>query len=434
MSTNFIKDAPLPNYDQLVNCMHCGMCLPTCPTYQLTGLEINSPRGRIHMIRAVADGHLDVTERFKESIEFCLNCQACVTACPAGVQYGHLVEAAQLQIAATERIKKGKSSWRERILNWLFLDLKRLQQVTNLMRIYQSSGLEKLIKSSGVLNLFPKKVQELSSLALVIPKRKKYLVSTDVQGGENRGIKVGVLKGCVQDIFFRDVNQDTIDVLEENGYQVVVPEDDLCCGSVHGHNGDLKSANVLAKKMIDAFNREEVDYVILNSAGCGAYMKEYGALLANDLEYADRAKAFASKVKDITEFLTEKGWRSPNKVNDLNVTYHDPCHLVHTQKISKQPREIIESIKGIHYTELNEANWCCGSAGIYNIVRFDDAMRILERKMENIRASGAEWVITGNPGCMIQLMYGAKRFKMPVKVIHPVSLLNMAYKKEREVN
>ncbi len=433
MSTNFINEAPLPSYDQLINCMHCGMCLPTCPTYQLTGLEINSPRGRIHMIRAVADGHLEITDKFKESIEFCLNCQACVTACPAGVQYGHLVEAAQLQIAATERIKRGKPTWRQRIINWLFLDLTRLKQLSDLIRIYQISGLEKLIQSSGILNLFPKKIKEMSSMAPFVPKRKDYIVSNMVKK-EGKGIRVGILKGCVQDIFFRDVNQDTIDVLEENGYQVFIPREEICCGSVHGHNGDLKTAKMLAKKMIDIFNKAKVDFIVLNSAGCGAYMKEYESLLANDEEYKVRAKTFSSKVKDIMEFLAENDWKIPEIVDDLKVTYHDPCHLVHTQKISKQPRQIIESIKGVQYTELNEASWCCGSAGIYNIIRYDDAMQVLKRKMDNIRATGAEWIVTGNPGCMIQIIYGAKKFKMPVKVIHPVSLLRMAYHKEREVN
>ncbi|MBW1855987.1 MAG: 4Fe-4S dicluster domain-containing protein, partial [Deltaproteobacteria bacterium] len=298
MSTNFIKEAPLPSYEQLVNCMHCGMCLPTCPTYQLTGLEINSPRGRIHMIRGVADGHLEITDKFKESIEFCLNCQACVTACPAGVQYGHLVESAQLQIAAVEQKKRGRPSWREIILNWLFLDLKRLHHLARLIRIYQISRVEKLVQVSGFLNLLSKKIHEMSFMPPIVPRKKSYIVDKVIKEGEEKRIKVGMLKGCVQDIFFRDVNQDTIDVLEKNGYQVYLPEEDICCGSVHGHNGDMKTAKILARKIIEIFDRTDVDYIILNSAGCGAYMKEYEALFADEPKYYAKARTFSLKVRD----------------------------------------------------------------------------------------------------------------------------------------
>jgi len=430
----FFDSIPLPSYDQLVHCMHCGMCLPTCPTYQLTGLEINSPRGRIHMIRAVVDGEMGMTEKFRESIAFCLNCQACVTACPAGVAYGQLVESAQLQIAAGQRDIRGRPGFTEKVLDWLFTDLKRLQTAAKMVRWYQISGVERFFQQTGIFRLFSKKLHELALMPPAVPERLNYVVKKLSMQDKKQRIRVGLLKGCVQDIFFRDVNQDTIDVLEKNGYEVYVPEQDICCGSVHGHNGNLDGAKMLAKNVIDIFTRAGVDYIILNSAGCGAYMKEYKKLFSDDKTHRDKAASFSEKVKDIMEFLDEKGWKNPKKVHNLSVTYHDPCHLVHTQKIARQPREIIKSIQGISYTELTEASWCCGSAGIYNIVRFDDAMQVLKRKMENLQATGAELVVTGNPGCMIQLMFGIKKYKLNMKVMHPVSLLNLAYQLEGEIH
>jgi glycolate oxidase iron-sulfur subunit len=433
MSTNFIQNAPLPSYEQLINCMHCGMCLPTCPTYELTKLEIHSPRGRIHMIRAVADGHLDITEKFKDSISFCLNCQACVTACPAGVEYGQLVESAQLQIAAIEKEKRGRSDLKDIILNWVFMDLRNLKFIAKLIRLYQRTGLEKLVQKSGILKIFSKKMHELSFMTPFVPKRKEYFIDTSVIKEKQKNIRVGVLMGCVQDVFFRDVNQDTLDVLKLNGFDVFIPSEDICCGSVHGHNGNLLMARELAKKLITIFENADVDYIILNSAGCGAYMKEYPELFKDDPLFSKRAKIFSQKVRDISELLVDHGWKKPEKVDNLRVTYHEPCHLVHTQKVSEQPREIITGIPGIEFYELPEATWCCGSAGIYNITRYEDSMKILKRKMKNIEATNANWVVTGNPGCMIQLIYGAKKYDVDVRVIHPVSLLKIAYEKEEEI-
>ena len=430
MSKPFYSDIPVPDYEQLINCMHCGLCLPVCPTYALTGLEKNSPRGRIRMIRAVADGELSLTGNFKESINFCLNCQACVTACPAGVQYGQLVEAAQLHIEADNRAK-GKSSWIKRFsLDWVFSDLKRLRFIGKLMRGYQRAGLESFIQRVGILKLFSIKLHELSYMAPPVPARRSLHINKQRAPFTKKDIRVGLLPGCVQDVFFRDVNQDTVDVLNLNGYDLFIPEKDYCCGSVHGHNGNLDMARQLARKSIDVYDAAGVDYVVMNSAGCGAYMKEYGHLLADDPIYAERAVKFASRVKDISEILAEQGWIAPTKSITGKVTYHEPCHLVHTQKISHQPRELIAGIPGITFVELPEATWCCGSAGIYNITRFEDAMQVLERKMNNIRNSGAEYVVTGNPGCMIQLMFGAKKYEVPVQILHPVSLLNQAYRQE----
>jgi glycolate oxidase iron-sulfur subunit len=425
MSKYFYQNIPLPDYNQLVNCMHCGMCLPACPTYELTGLEKHSPRGRIRMIKAVADGELPITENFIESINFCLDCQACVTACPAGVKYGQLVEAARHHIEA-ENIEKGKIPLIKKIaLNWIFIDLKRLRFIRLFMYIYQKTGLQTFIQKAKLLKLFSKKLHELSFMAPEIkninPKKNSLPVF------EKKNIKVGIVTGCVQDVFFRDVNLDTEMVFRINGYDVFTPKDQQCCGSVHGHNGDLKTARVLAKKMIDIFEKAEVDYIVLNSAGCGSFMKEYHHLLAEDKEYAKKAEAFVNKVKDVSEILVEHGWTPSEKSLDLKVTYHDPCHLVHAQQIHKQPRELISNIKGINFYELPESTWCCGSAGIYNITHYEDSMKLLQRKMDNIEMTQADYVITGNPGCMIQLIYGSKKFKKNIQVLHPITLMKKSY-------
>jgi glycolate oxidase iron-sulfur subunit len=428
MSTNFYDQIPLPDYEQLIQCMHCGLCLPTCPTYELTALEKFSPRGRIRMIKAVADGDMTITENFMESINFCLNCQACVTACPAGVQYGRLVEAAKLHIEY-HIYQQGKGSRLKRfVLNWIFADLWRLQVTGLFMRLYQRIGLEKLIQKTGLLKIVSNKLHEMSYMAPPVPGRINYRLNDQVPL-QKKNIRVGVLPGCVQEVFFNSVNQDTIDVLKINGYDVFVPRESYCCGSVHGHNGNLKMARILARKNIDLFEKAEVQYVVMNAAGCGAYMKDYEHLLHDDPEYAERALIFSKKVKDFSELLVEQGWLKPEGGKAVKVTYHEPCHLVHAQKVSQQPRQIIQSIPGIVFTELSEATWCCGSAGIYNIIRYDDSMRVLERKMKNIAASGARYVLTGNPGCMIQLIYGAKKFGVPVQILHPVTLLRQAYQK-----
>jgi glycolate oxidase iron-sulfur subunit len=425
MSKYFYENIPLPDYNQLVNCMHCGMCLPTCPTYELTGLEKYSPRGRIRMIKAVADEELPITDNFVESINFCLDCQACVTACPAGVKYGQLVEAARYHIEA-ENTEKGKIPLIKKIaLNWIFIDLKKLRWMRSLMKIYQKIGLQSIVQKIRLLKLFSNKLHELSFMALEIKDRKSKTNSILIVDKKN--IKIGIVTGCVQDVFFRNVNIDTEEVFRINGYDVFIPPDQQCCGSVHGHNGDLKTAKSLAKKMIDTFDKAGVDFVVLNSAGCGSFMKEYDQLLIDDPEYAQRARFFVEKVKDISEILVEHGWTPSEKSLDAKVTYHDPCHLVHAQQIKNQPRELINNIKGIKFYELPESTWCCGSAGIYNITHYEDSMKLLKRKMENISSTEAEYVITGNPGCMIQLIYGSKKYKKNIKVLHPITLIRKSY-------
>ncbi|MCB9057800.1 MAG: (Fe-S)-binding protein [Calditrichae bacterium] len=427
---DFFSGIPLPDYDQLVNCMHCGLCLPACPTYALTGLEKHSPRGRIRMIKAVADKDLEITPGYIQSLDFCLDCQACVTACPAGVEYGQLVEAAHHQISAFQK-KSGKTSFLKTVLlNGLFKKQQRLHLAASLLRIYQKIGLHKIVVKSGFLKIFSTKLHELNILSPKVSGYKPYPKFFQKENSDSTGIKVGVVTGCIQDVFFNNVNHDTIDVLAYNGYQVITPANQQCCGSVFGHNGELDLAKKAVRDLIDLFWNEKVEHIIINSAGCGSYMKHYDTLLHDDAVYKDKAAWFVSRVKDVSEFLADQGFKRPENTLNLKVTYHEPCHLVHGQKISNQPREIIKALPGAEFIELQESDWCCGSAGIYNVTHYEDSMKLLDRKMDKIKKSGAQYVVSGNPGCMIQLVYGSNKFNAGVEVIHPVSLLNMFYKGE----
>ncbi|MBD3224434.1 MAG: 4Fe-4S dicluster domain-containing protein [Caldithrix sp.] len=433
-NSSFYDNVPLPSDDQITNCMRCGMCLPVCPTYDLTKMERHSPRGRIKLIKAVAEGELDITENFIDSIEFCLNCQACVTACPAGVEYGQLVEAAHFNIEEHKKRKHDVPLIKKILLNWLFLKQYRLRLATLLMRLYQQTGMEKLVQRSGILKLLSTRMHDLSFMLPKLNGYMRYPQQTAPKVKTDRPVKVGVLTGCVQDVFFNDVNHDTIQVLAYNGYEVYVPQNQQCCGSVHGHNGELDTARTLAKRMIDTFLEANVDYVVINSAGCGSFMKQYGTFLEDDPEYNEKAQRFVKKVLDISELLTNVGFIAPEGELNLKLSYHEPCHLTHGQKIKQPPRQILQSIPGIDFRELPESDWCCGSAGIYNITHYEASMELLERKMNNIKISGSDYIVTGNPGCLLQLMYGIKKFNTPVHILHPVTVLKMSYEKANGVN
>ena len=415
----------------LSRCIHCGMCLPVCPTYNLTFREESSPRGRIRLIRSVHDGTIGLTDEFVDEMNFCLDCQACQTACPAGVQYGSLVEDARHQM-----YEKKREPFRIRLLKFLFLQgiivsKSRTKLFGRLMRVYEASGLRDAVERSNILKLFSPNIHAKHQL---LPHASKYFFDEDIpellpSTATKRGT-VGFLSGCIMNISFSDIHRDAIEVLRANGFDVIIPKQQVCCGSLHGHNGDISTAKELAQKNIDAFEKFQFDAFVIDSAGCGAFIKEYAALLADDPSYALQATELSKKTEDITEFLIRVGRTTPQKALHLKVTYHEACHLVHTQKISQQPRELIKSIPGIEFVELPEATWCCGSAGMYNVVRFEDSMKFLERKTTNLATTTADIVVTGNPGCHIQLQHGIKQRGLHMEVVHPVTLLRRAYEKE----
>ena len=432
----------LPDDDVLSQCIHCGLCLSVCPTYDITKLERSSPRGRIKLIKSIARGEMNLSETFSYEMNFCLDCQACETACPAGVKYGSMVEAARIEVDNSEFGNSAKVRIKKFILNYIFLSKKRFKFVAKLLYFYQDKGIQKFLHSSGLFKFFAPKLSEIDKLAPKVSSKfsDEFIPEFSPSKGETK-YKLAFLSGCLMNVMFADINKDTVDVLTESGCSVFTPKDQVCCGSLNAHNGQLESAKKLAKHTIDTFlnnhtppttihqpptTRFSYDFLITNSAGCSAFMKEYAHLLKDDPEYAEKAKIFSSKVKDFTEFFTEVGIQLPlNEINE-SITYHDACHLAHTQKITAQPRDLLKSIPNINYKELEESSWCCGSAGIYNVMQYDSSMIVLKKKMDNIKKTNAKIVVTGNPGCISQLKYGAEKFNIAIEVLHPATLIKKA--------
>ncbi len=417
------------DYSVLQQCIHCGMCLPTCPTYDATKKETSSPRGRIALMRAVADEKLQISPSFAKEMYFCLGCLACETACPAGVKYHELIETARAESELQGVLESpGRNLLRGFFLRWLFVSRPRLRFLARILHWFQATGLQSAFRRLGLFHLLPKSLRDLEALTPKISSSFTRLGKIH----KGHGPRVGLLIGCVQDIAFAEVHQDTLFVLEQNGCEVVLPAKQECCGSLHAHHGDLETARVLARKNLDAFDVQNLDAILINAAGCGAHMKHYGNLLCNDPSYAAKAAAWSHKVRDISEFLIDIGYRKPSSTSAAQRTplvYHEACHLVHAQKVSSQPREILESLPDFECLELSEATWCCGSAGIYNITHPETASELLHRKISHIARSGALVVASANPGCTLQIIAGLRDRGLQIAVEHPISLLAKAYRK-----
>ena len=425
------------DFSVLQQCMHCGLCLPTCPTYDETRMERNSPRGRIALMRGIVEGQLGVTPAFGEEMYFCLGCLACETACPAGVRYGELFENARADVEAAGVLSGGKRNLvRALTLRWVFTRPRLLRFVGRLLYFYQASGAQAFVRRMKLTRLLPKTLRELEPLTpRVLPRFSDALIEP-VEKPAAATHRAGMLTGCVQDLTFSDVNRDTVDVLLANGCEVVTPRAQFCCGSLHAHNGELELAKAMARRNIDAMERaagslDELDVIVTNAAGCGSHLKNYGHLLQEDQRYAARAARWSAKVRDIHEWLAITGWRQPTAGTSVSVTYHEACHLCHGQKITRQPRAILESIPGLQLTELPESTWCCGSAGVYNITQPEMSQKLLRRKLKNLATTGATVVASANPGCTVQLQAGLREAGSQVRVAHPISLLARAYAKEK---
>jgi len=418
------------DYSVVQQCMHCGLCLPTCPTYDATKLERNSPRGRIALMRAIADGRLEATEAFAEEMYFCLGCLACMTACPAGVNYAELFEHARAEAEQSGALQSPKrDAIRDLTLRWLFMDLSWLRFAGRLLRLYQRMGFQTLVRRSGILKLFPKRLRELEAMTPTVqPRFTAELVAPVTPAVGARRFRVAMLAGCAQDLIFSDVNRDTVEVLARNGCEVHTPPGQHCCGSLHAHNGEWELAQRLARRNIDQFPPDQFDAIITNAGGCGSHLKHYAKLLEDDTVYEERACAWDRKVKDIHEWLVQIGIEPPATGAAQTVTYHESCHLCHGQQVVSQPRQLLRAIPGVKLVELPESNWCCGSAGIYNLTQPEMAGQLLDRKMKHIRATRCEVVATGNPGCLLQLVNGAAQEGMKLRVVHPVTLLAEAYR------
>ena len=421
------------DYSVLQQCMRCGLCLPSCPTYVATRIERHSPRGRISLMRAIADDQLTASRVFAEEMYFCLGCFACMTACPAGVNYSELFENARAEIETRQLLSSpGRNLLRALAMRWLFHDLNRLKLAGRAARLYQELGLQALFRKCGIVKLLPLRLRELEAMTPNIEARftEDLVAPITVPKGAKR-YRVAMLSGCAQDLIFSETNRDTVEVLAHNGCEVVTPADQHCCGSLHAHNGEPELARNLARKMIRQFPPAQFDAIISNAGGCGSHLKHYGKLLAADPDFRAEAALWDRKVKDIHEWLVEIGMRIPTaRLPALVVTYHESCHLAHGQKITAQPRQILGMIPNLKVVELPESTWCCGSAGIYNLVQPEMAATLLERKLAHIRSTGANTVATGNPGCLLQLINGAKKQGWQLRVTHPISLLAEAYRAE----
>lgn len=422
------------DYGILQQCMHCGMCLPTCPTYDATKVERNSPRGRISLMRAVADGKIETTEAFGDEMYFCLGCLACETACPAGVDYTTLFETARAEAERAGVLQNPKrDAIRGIMLKGLFTRPRLLRFVGRLLWLYRATGAQAIFRGLGLNRLLPYRLRELERMTPKARAKFSHQLISEVENpkGEVK-YRVGLLTGCVQDIVLSDVNRDTAEVLMANGCKVLTPRVQYCCGSLHAHNGDVETARMLARRQLDAFNLDSLDAIITNAAGCGSHLKHYDHLLADDPAYVGKARLWARKLRDIHEWLSEIGVRSPEgEPVEQRVTYHEACHLCHGQKITRQPREVLKSIPGLKLKELAESTWCCGSAGIYNITQPEMAAKLQERKLGHIAKTRTKVVATANPGCHLQLESGARKFGVNVTVRHPISLLAEAYRREK---
>ena len=415
-----------PDKALIDDCVHCGFCLPTCPTYVLFGEEMDSPRGRIYLMnKGLTEEPMDDT--MVRHWDLCLGCMACVTACPSGVQYDKLIEATRGQIERRYERRADDKAFREMIFQ-LFPYRSRLRLAAGPLRLYQRFGIGERLRKAGVMDRLPARMRAMEALMPTLAREETIPEFTGPVGQRRR--RVGVLLGCVQQVFFSQVNAATVRVLAAEGCEVVAPKSQGCCGALSTHAGREEESLDFARKTIDTFEKENLDNVIVNAAGCGSTMKEYGHLLRDDPEYAARARAFSEKVLDVSEFLAEIGPVAERHPLPVPVAYHDACHLGHAQGVRRQPREVLKRIPGIEVKEIKEAEICCGSAGIYNMVEPEPAAELGERKAKNVLATGARMLVTSNPGCILQIQASLKKMGHEMPSRHPMEVLDASLRGE----
>ena len=419
-----------PDESELYKCVHCGFCLQVCPTYIETGLETESPRGRIALMKAVNEGRIGMTEPVIRHWDLCIQCRACEVECPSGVPYGNLIESTMTQVRPHR-----KPSFRARLASSLLLrhvlpHQGRLKALTSLARIYQRSGLQSVVRKSGVLRRLAPSLAEMEASMPAVSSSYFNARGQSVPAIGERRARVALLSGCVMPLVNGAEMSAAVRVLARNGCEVAVPKGQVCCGAIHSHVGDLDMARELARRNLDVFSDAGVEAVIVPSAGCGARMKEYDHLLRNDPEYASRAAQFVPTVRDINEFLVELPFRPPEGELHYRVTYQDSCHLGSAQRITSAPRQIIRSILGVEFIELPGAGRCCGAGGTYTITERDFSLRVLSSKMDDFETIEADVLATANPGCMLQLQYGVSGRGLPAQVKYVTDLLDEAYRLE----
>ncbi|MDB5347694.1 MAG: lutA 1 [Schlesneria sp.] len=421
------------DYEKFLDCVHCGLCTASCPTYLETGDENNSPRGRIYLMRAVTDGRLELTKSVKRHLDLCLDCRSCESACPSGVQYGRLIEPFRIETQQREASeKKIRPGWFQTwILYGLFPYPKRLRWALMPAKLAQWTGMDRLAERTGLLRLLPEKLRRMQRLLPPLQKREPQLPEFLPAIGPRRA-RVALFTGCVAEAMFHHVNWATARVLQQNGCDVVIPRNQACCGAIHYHSGAGEPALELAKTNAAAFQSNDIDAVIINVAGCGSMLKDYGhvgeELVKQDQMVRTSLEHFAGKVKDVSEFLMQLGPIAPKGEVPLQATYHDACHLCHAQKIREQPRDLLALVPGLKLVPLAESEICCGAAGSYNLTEPEMADRLADRKLKNILATRAKALISGNAGCSLQIQAALRQAGAPIWVAHPMEILDLSYR------
>ncbi|MEO1392112.1 MAG: (Fe-S)-binding protein [Cyanobacteria bacterium J06634_5] len=423
-----------PEQSLLDACVHCGFCLPNCPSYRVIGKENDSPRGRVYLMDAINKGEVPLSNAAVEHFDTCLGCLACTTACPSGVQYDQLIASIRPQIQRNHTRPWPENAIRQLIFS-LFPYPDRIRLLLTPLALYQKLGVSKLLRTTGLLKRFSPNLSAMESLLPPVTTScfADNLPERIAAGGTQR-YRVGMILGCVQRVFFTGVNEATARVLSANGCEIIVPKSQGCCSALPEHQGETAQAQSLARQMIDSFEHTDTDYIIINAAGCGHTLKEYGHILADDPAYAQKAKDFAAKVRDVQEFLAEVGLTTklhPLQEAPLTAVYQDACHLLHGQKISRQPRDLLRLIPGLTLKEPIDAALCCGSAGVYNMLQPEIAEELGQMKAINLVNTGATLIASANPGCSLQIKQALEKQGQTTKLLHPMQLLDMSIKGEQ---
>jgi glycolate oxidase iron-sulfur subunit len=446
-----------PSPELISDCVHCGFCLPACPTYELTGEEMNSPRGRIYQMKLISDGEAPLDAAAVSHFDNCLGCMACVTACPSGVRYDRLIESVRPQIERNWARSRGDRAFRALIFR-LFPYPRRLRWAAVLGALYQRLGIRSALDRTGLLRRLPARLRSLEALmpdvplraalrrtpvhsravapaedapVAVAPAEGEPVAGAPAKGAPAKGAPVaaaaaarrtvGMVTGCVQQVFFAQVNEATVRVLTAEGCDVVAPAEQGCCGALSEHAGREEEAAVRARRLIDVFEPLDVDTIVVNVAGCGSALKEYGRLLADDPRYRERAEAFAAKVRDISELLAELPPLAPRHPVPARLAHHEACHLAHAQGVREQPRAVLRAIPELDVVDIPEADMCCGSAGVYNLIQPEPAEELGRRKAGNVRSTAPDAVVTANPGCLLQI---SRHLDKQLPVLHPVQVVD----------
>ncbi|KON87933.1 glycolate oxidase [Sporosarcina globispora] len=413
------------HYKETFNCVQCGYCLPVCPTYETMKSEVHSPRGRINLVKMLAEDKIKA-EDLREPIEKCLGCRACETACPTSVQYGKILEGAKEVLENAEQKSRTQKISESLIFDQIFPSKRWMNTIGNLSWFYQKSGMQKMAQRTGITQFAPLHLGKFETVLPNLPSPWSRQNRASVfEASGSRKVTVGFITGCVMDAIFYETNRNTIDLLTKAGADVLIPQNQTCCGALHAHAGKIKDAKSLAKRNIEAFEKEKVDFIVNNAGGCGATLLEYGELFKGDEEWETRAKNFSSKIRDISQVLTELDSLSFTKEVNGMITFQPSCHMINVQKVKEEPISLLKQVKSRGYREMKDKERCCGSAGIYNIVNYDDSMEILDSKMKNAKNTNASIIVTSNPGCLLQMKLGIQRegLEKSVRAVHLVDLL-----------